>query len=430
VNIRVFKDRPVLGWAFYDWANSAYSTTVMAGFFPVFFSQYWSIGIEGSVTTFRLGIANGTASLIVAFLAPLLGAIADRGGSRIRFLFTFAALGIVMTSSLFFVGQGQWQYAAILYAIATLGFAASNVFYDSLLIDVSSEENFSIVSGFGFALGYLGGGLLFLINVLMTLHPKWFGLADSVQAVRVSFVLVAIWWAGFSVPAMLWVRETPTVDRQSDWRAVSAGLTQLGRTLKKIRNMKTLMLFLVAYWLYIDGVSTIIKMAVDFGINLNMKPGDLMKALLLTQFVAFPSTLAFGWLGSRIGNKKGIVIGLLVYLAVTLWAGISLSTINEFFVLAIAIGLVQGGVQSLSRALYAGIIPADKTAEFFGFYNMLGKFAAVLGPFLIAGVAFYTKDSRQAILSIAPLFFLGGVLLLMVDTEKGHREANALKGDI
>lgn len=430
MNIRVLRDRPVLAWAFYDWANSAYSTTVMAGFFPIFFSQYWSVGVAGSVTTFRLGVANGTASLIIAFLAPVFGAISDRGGSRVRFLVTFAALGVVMSSALFFVEQGYWQYAAIIYALATMGFAGGNVFYDSLLVDISAPENFSLVSGFGYAMGYLGGGLLFLVNVLMTLHPEWFGLADATQAVRVSFVTVAVWWAVFSIPVMLWVREAPTVDKSSSWQAVTAGLKQLVRTLKKIRALKTMVLFLVAYWLYIDGVNTIIKMAVDFGINLNIAPGDLMKALLLTQFVAFPAALAFGWLGNRIGAKRGIMIGILVYFVTTLWAGMYLKTVSEFYVLAITIGLVMGGVQSLSRALYASIIPRDKAAEFFGFYNMLGKFAAVLGPFMVAGVALFTQNSRYAIMAIAPLFLFGAVVLSLVDPDKGQREAKALEGEI
>ncbi len=430
MKIRVLRDRPVLAWAFYDWANSAFATTVMAGFFPVFFSQYWSAGIDGSVTTFRLGIANGTASLIIAFLAPVLGAISDRGGSRIRFLFTFAALGVVMSSALYFVEEGQWQYAAMIYALATMGFAGGNVFYDSLLVDISSEEDFSLISGFGYAMGYIGGGLLFLLNVLMTLHPEWFGLVDAAQAVRVSFVTVAIWWALFSIPAMLWVREAPTVDKSSSWQAVTAGLTQLTHTIKKIRSLKTIVLFLIAYWLYIDGVNTIIKMAVDFGINLNFSTGDLMKALLLTQFVAFPSALAFGWLGSRIGAKPGIMIGILVFFVSTLWASIYLQTVTEFYMLAVTIGLVLGGVQSLSRALYAGIIPKDRTAEFFGFYNMLGKFAAVLGPFLVAGVALFTQNSRYAFMAIAPLFLFGAVVLYQVDTDKGQREAAALEGEI
>ncbi|MCZ6499244.1 MAG: MFS transporter [Gammaproteobacteria bacterium] len=430
MNIQVLRHRPVLAWAFYDWANSAYATTVMAGFFPIFFSQYWSAGISGSVTTFRLGVANGTASLIIAFLAPVLGAISDRGGTRMRFLFTFAALGVVMSSSLYFVEQGQWQYAAVIYALATMGFAGSNVFYDSLLVDISAKENFSLISSFGYAMGYIGGGLLFLLNVLMTLNPEWFGLADATQAVRVSFVTVAIWWAVFSIPAMLWVREAPTVDKSSSWQAVTAGLTELTHTLKKIRSLKTIVLFLVAYWLYIDGVNTIIKMAVDFGINLNMAPGDLMKALLLTQFVAFPASLAFGFLGNRIGAKRGIMIGVLVYFVSTLWAGMYLKTVTEFYMLAVTIGLVQGGVQSLSRALYASIIPSDKTAEFFGFYNMLGKFAAVLGPFLVAGVALFTQNSRYAIMAIAPLFLFGAAVLVLVDVDKGHREANALEGAI
>ncbi|MCJ7556741.1 MAG: MFS transporter [Gammaproteobacteria bacterium] len=406
--------RTVLSWALYDWANSAFATTVMAGFFPVFFSSFWSLGANGSLTTARLGFANGIASLLVAVLAPIIGAVADRGGVRKKFLFVFAGLGIVMSGGLYFVQQGNWAIAALLYVCATAGFAGSNVFYDSMIVDVSRPEEFDMVSAYGYSLGYLGGGLLFAVNVLMTIHPAWFGLADAAQAVRVSFLSVAVWWLVFSLPLLLWVREAPTEDRQPSLGAVRAGLKQLAETIRAVRLLKPVLIFLCAYWLYIDGVYTIIKLAVDYGIRLGFDSSKLVLALLLTQFVAFPAALFFGWVARFIGVRTGILIALGVYALATIWASM-ISEVWEFFGLAITIGLVQGGVQSLSRSMYARLIPADKSGEFFGFYNMLGKFASILGPFLVGVTALVSNNPRLSILAILPLFLIGAFILTRVE---------------
>jgi len=405
--------RPIFSWALYDWGNSAFATTVMAGFFPVFFNSFWSVGADGSLTTARLGFANGAASLLVALLAPIIGAIADRGGSRKKFLFVFAALGIVMSGSLYFVQQGNWAVAVLLYVCATVGFAGSNVFYDSMIVDVAKPDEFDLVSAFGYSMGYLGGGILFAVNVLMTLHPAWFGLADATQAVQVSFLTVAIWWLVASVPLLLWVKEAPTVDQQPALGAIRAGFQQLIGTARAIGELKPVLIFLCAYWLYIDGVYTIIKLAVDYGIRLGFESSQLVLALLLVQFVAFPSALFFGWAARYVGVKRGILIALSVYMLTTVWASM-ISQVWEFFGLAIVIGLVQGGVQSLSRSLYARIIPADKTGEFFGFYNMLGKFASVLGPVLVGVVALLSHNPRLSILAILPLFLIGAGVLTRV----------------
>lgn len=405
--------RPIFSWALYDWGNSAFATTVMAGFFPVFFNSFWSVGADGSLTTARLGFANGAASLLVALLAPIIGAIADRGGSRKKFLFVFAALGIVMSGGLYFVQQGNWAVAVLLYVCATVGFAGSNVFYDSMIVDVASPDEFDLVSAYGYALGYLGGGILFAVNVLMTLHPAWFGLADATQAVQVSFLTVAIWWLVASVPLLLWVKEAPTVDQQPALGAIRAGFQQLIGTARAIGELKPVLIFLCAYWLYIDGVYTIIKLAVDYGIRLGFESSQLVLALLLVQFVAFPSALFFGWAARYVGVKRGILIALSVYMLTTVWAS-RIAEVWEFFGLAIVIGLVQGGVQSLSRSLYARIIPADKSGEFFGFYNMLGKFASVLGPVLVGVVALLSHNPRLSILSILPLFLIGAIVLTRV----------------
>ena len=405
--------RQVFAWAFYDWANSAFATVVIAGFFPIFFKEFWSIGVEATESTFRLGIANSLASLIVLILAPVLGAIADQGALKKRFLLIFAALGILGTASLGSVGEGLWLSAAIIYVIATIGFSGANVLYDALLVDVAPRNKFDSVSGIGFSLGYLGGGLLFALCVVISLKPEWFGLANSTQAVQASFYITAIWWAVFSLPLLKYVHE----DRSQRYRfieSINKGINQLIQTFRDIKQYKPVIIFLLAYWLYIDGLDTIVRMAVDYGLALGFTSSDLITALLLVQFIGFPSALAFGWLGERIGPKRGILIGLSVYVGITIWAYF-ISKTWEFYGIAIAIGVVQGGVQALSRSLYARLIPAESAAEFFGFYNFLGKFAAVIGPVMMGWVAVVTGSTRISILSILVLFVAGGLLLMKVN---------------
>jgi UMF1 family MFS transporter len=414
--------RAVYAWAFYDWANSAFATTVMAGFFPLFFKEYWNSGVADTVSTFRLGMANSAASLVVVLCAPLLGAIADHLDRRKGFLLLFAALGVVMTGALHFVAAGDWQLAALCYGLAILGFSGGNLFYDALLLGVARPAQLDRVSALGFALGYLGGGLLFAFNVLMVLHPDWFGLPDKATAVRVSFLSVALWWAVFSVPLFLRVREARAAERVRARDAVARGFGQLRRTLREIGRLPHTFLFLVAYWLYIDGVDTIVRMAVDYGMSLGFPSNSLIVALLITQFVGFPAAIAFGRLGDRIGARAGILVALAVYMAVTTW-GAFMTAVWEFYLLAAVIGLVQGGVQSLSRSLYARLIPPGRSAEFFGFYNMLGKFAAVLGPALMGWVGVLSGSPRIGILSVLALFVVGAALLLRVDVARGVRDA-------
>jgi UMF1 family MFS transporter len=406
--------RQVLAWAMYDWANSAFATTVIAGFFPLFFKQYWSHNADPSQSTFELGMANAAASVVVAVLAPVLGAIADRTASVKRYLLVFVSLGVLMTFMLSLVGQGQWVWAAAIYALAGIGFAGGNVFYDALLMGVTPRAEFARVSSLGFSLGYLGGGALFTLNVLMTLHPDWFGLVDATQAVKVSFVSVALWWVVFSIPLFVWVdgaASNANVDTtRSAFTQIGEGLRALRATFTQLRQLRTVWLFLIAYWFYIDGVHTIIRMAVDYGLSLGFDANSLIVALLLTQFVGFPAALGFGWLGHRVGAKIGIFLGLAVYCVVVVWAYFMRDP-WEFYFLAGAIGLAQGGVQALSRSLYASLIPKEQAGQFFGFFNMLGKFAAIFGPLLVGVVALTTGSTRVSILSVTVLFVIGAVLL-------------------
>jgi UMF1 family MFS transporter len=351
--------------------------------------------------------------------------MADRGTSRKRFLLVFAAMGILATGGLYFVPEGEWLAALIVYVIALSGFSGSIVFYDALLVGVSRDENVDKVSSLGYSLGYLGGGLLFAVNVWMLLSPATFGLADATEAVKVSFVTVAVWWAVFSLPLFRWVPEPRVQNPVGFLESIPAGFRQLGATFREVRKLRYVVWFLLGYWLYIDGVDTVMKMAVIYGQSLGLDSQDLLLALLITQFVGFPSAIAFGIIGQRMGTKTGILMGLGVYLGVTVW-GYFLSATWEFYALAVVVGLVQGGVQALSRSFYSRIIPKSKSAEFFGFYNMLGKFAAVIGPLLMGWIGVLTGSSRLGILSIAVLFVSGGILLALVDESRGRAAAAEL----
>ena len=440
--------KAVWGWALYDWANSAFATTVMAGFFPLFYKQYWSYGADVNVSTAQLGFGNSIASLIVALLAPILGAIADKGSAKKKFLVFFAYLGVLMTAALFLVQKGQWAWAIFIYVMGIIGFSGANVFYDALLPSVAGEKKIDYVSGLGFSMGYLGGGLLFLVNVLMTLMPQRFGLPDAATAVRFSFLSVALWWGLFTLFSIFWVPEkkVPAVE-EDPGSMVAAGFRQFVGTFKKIRHLKVVFLFLLAYWFYIDGVDTIIRMAVDYGLSLGFRSNDLIIALLIVQFVGFPSALVFGKLGERWSVRKSIFLAIGIYMGVTMW-GVMMTQKMEFYILAIVIGLVQGGIQALSRSYYSRLIPKNQAAEYYGFYNMLGKFAVIFGPALMGLVGLIVKRilmppaptpeqmtaigqlaSRWGIGSILILFIIGGILFYFVDEEKGRQQAELLATD-
>lgn len=414
--------KQLVSWALYDWANSAYATTVMSGFFPLFFKQYWSHETPVTTSTFYLGLGNSIASLIIVLAAPVLGAFADQGRIRKRMLAAFMSTGVLVCIGLFFVSQGMWQLAIVLYVIGVIGFSGANVFYDSMLVLVSPTESRHRDSAFGFALGYLGGGLLFLVNVIMTLKPAWFGLADAATAVRWSFISVGVWWAVFTVPLLLYVRDTTdtpgrpkTTSRLNHFASISHNaFDSLRTTLANVSRYRNVWLFLLAYWFYIDGVATIIKMGVDYGLSIGLPANSLITALLLVQFIGFPATLFFGRLSHRLGVKFTLWIALWVYVLATCYSYFMNSSM-EFYVLAAALGLVQGAVQSQSRSLFSQLIPPGKTGEFFGFMNMIGKSAAVIGPVMVGTVGWVTKDPRLGLLSLLVLFIAGMLLLRLVE---------------
>jgi UMF1 family MFS transporter len=384
----------------------------------------------------------------VALLAPILGAIADKGSAKKKFLIFFAYMGVLMTAALFLVQKGQWAWAIFVYAMGIIGFSGANVFYDALLPGIVGEEKIDYVSGLGYAMGYLGGGLLFLINVLMTLMPQKFGLPDATTAVRFAFLSVALWWGLFTFFTIFWVPEEKNAAAdKGDTGIVAAGFRQFAGTFKKIRHLKVVFLFLLAYWFYIDGVDTIIRMAVDYGLSLGFKSNDLIIALLIVQIIGFPAALVFGKLGQKWSVRKSIYLAIAIYMGVTVW-GTMMTQKMEFYVLAVAIGLVQGGIQALSRSYYSRLIPKNKAAEYYGFYNMLGKFAVIIGPVLMGLVGLIARRilmppaptaeqmaavgqlaSRWGIASLLILFLVGAILFYFVDEEKGRAQAALLEAD-
>ena len=397
-----------VAWALYDWANSAFATTVMAGFFPLFFKSYWASSLEVTQSTFWLGLTNSASALALAIVAPFIGAVADFYRKKKLSLGITTTLGCLGSLGLFFVPQGGWALALIFYGLGAFGFMSSQIFYDGLLPAVAEKNRLHWVSALGYSLGYLGGGLLFLVNVVMTLKPELFGLSGKVEAVQWSFVSVAVWWALFSIPIFKTVPET-SESRDSHF-SVSTILNELKTTAKKIFANENLRFFLLAYILYIDGVNTTVKMAVDYGMSIGLEQTDLITALLLVQFIGFPAALIFGKAGEWIGAKKGIFLAIAVYVLVVIGAYYMTSTVH-FYAMAVAIGLVQGGIQSLSRSYFSHIVPVSNEAESFGFYNMVGKFSAILGPIVVGATSALSGNPRVSILSLLIFFGLGAWLL-------------------
>jgi MFS transporter, UMF1 family len=407
-------DRKVLSWAMYDWANSAFSTTIMAGFFPVFFQKYWGLGADPTLTTARLGTTITIGSTILAFLSPTLGALADHRGNKKIFTFFFMLIGLLGCSMMAFIGAGGWVWAAVAYSVAQIGFNASTMFYDGLLPSIAPGRKADQASSLGFGLGYLGGGVLFLLNVIMYLKPQLFGLSDGVQAIKFSFLSVAVWWAIFSVPLFLYVPEPHAARGTGSWlKATRQSISGLLQTFKRLVKEKNTLIFLVAFWLYIDGVYTVMTMAVDFGISIGLNSQHLMTALLIVQFIGFPAAIVYGQLAKRWGCRIPILTCIVVY-AVTVVLATRMSESWHFYLLACVIGLVQGGVQALSRSMFSRMVPPAASGEYFGIFNLVGKFASIFGPLLVGWGAYLTGDPRKGMLGLLVLFVIGGCLLFAV----------------
>ncbi len=407
-----FVTKKVFAWALYDWANSAFALSVLAVLFPVFNQTFWNVGSTDAHATARLAWITAAASTVVCITAPVFGTIADAGGYRKRFLLILAVLGATMTAALGIVGEGDWPMALGFYLFASIGFYSSTVFYDSLIIDVTEPRYYSLVSTLGFSLGYLGGALLLALHTWMIASPTTFGLVDAAEAIRFAFVSVGAWWIVFLLPLLLFVPERRSPAAVAE-HVVRAAYSELRSTIMRIGRYRNVVVYLIAYWLYVGGVFTVIFMAVDYGQRLGFSQQDLVMALMVTNFVGFPATMAYGFFGHRAGPKTAIYVALFIYLGMCTWA-IFMKEVWQFYVMAIIIGCVQGGVQGLSRSLYALLIPPDQPGEFFGFYNMVTKFAHVLGPVMVGIAATISDDPKWVLLSLMPLFIGGGMLLGVV----------------
>lgn len=430
--------RPELrAWALYDWANSAFITTVIAAVFPIYFSSVAAAELPPAVATARFATATTIALVISALLAPFLGALADYTAVRKKMLAAFLGIGVVATAGLFFVSHGDWQLAAVLFVLGNIGVAGGFVFYDALLPHIASTEEMDRVSTTGYALGYLGGGVLLALNLAWMQYPSFFGIADTAAAARLSFLSVAAWWLVFALPLFFHVAEPPRrfeADEQSGDTPFRAAVTRLGETVRELRVYKHAFLFLVAFLVYNDGIGTIIRMAAAYGTEIGLPQGTLIAAILLVQFIGIPCSFLFGSLAGRIGAKNSIFLALIVYTLVSV-VGYFMTTALHFYLLAILVGMVQGGSQALSRSLFASMIPRYKSSEFFGFFSVCEKFAGLFGPAIFAGMIFATGSSRAAILAVILFFVVGGGLLTLVDVPEGQRaareaEAKVLKGGI
>lgn len=424
--------RPELrAWAMYDWANSAMMTTIVAAVFPIYFYKFAGADLPDGVATQRFAVTITLALVVVAFIAPILGAIADDRAIKKRMLAGFLALGVLATAGMFFIHTGDWLLGLGLLFLADIGASGSLVFYDSLLPHIAREDEMDRVSTTGYALGYLGGGLLLALNIAWILKPEWFGLphgddlpeSQATLPVRLAFLSVAIWWLIFSIPLFLRVSEPmPSRVSQTAGSSLKSVITRLKKTAVALRRYKQATLMLVAFLVYNDGITTIIKLAAIYGTEIGIGQEALLSAILLVQFVGIPFAVLFGMVASKIGAKNSIFLALAVYVGIAVLAYF-LKTATHFFVLAFLVGMVQGGSQALSRSLFAGMIPKHQSAEFFSFFALSEKFAGVLGPALFAGVGVLTGSSRYAVISIILFFIVGGVLLSFVNVKEGQEMA-------
>lgn len=409
----------------YDVANSAFATTVVSAVFPIYFSSVAAADLPGAVATARFATATAIALGLVALLAPFLGPLADLAAIKKKLLAVFLALGAAACGGMFFVRQGDWMLGAGLFILANIGFSGTLIFYDALLPHVARPGEVHRVSSAGYALGYLGGGILLAINLAWIQFPAAFGMADAAAGSRWSFLSVAVWWLLFSVPLFRRVAEPPRTmpaGEYSDVSLVGGAMGRLRATLRDLRSYPQAFLLLVAFLVYNDGIGTIGRMAAAYGAELGIGHGVLIGAILMVQFIGVPFAFLFGGLASRIGAKRSIFLALTVYACVSV-LGYFMKTATHFILLAVLIGMVLGGSQALSRSLFASMIPRHRSAEFFAFFAIFEKFAGILGPAIFAGTIALTGSSRNAILAIIAFFVVGGGLLAFVNVPEGQRLA-------
>ena len=431
--------RELRAWAMYDWAISAVQTTVMVAVFPIFFIKVAGAGVGDTVANQYWANANSLAVFIVAILSPILGAIADYAAAKKSLLATFMLLGVAACIGMYFIGHGDIRLAFALFVLVAIAAAGSAVFYESLLPHIADEKEVDRVSTAGYAIGYIGGGVLLALNLAWIEKPEWFGLpsgdgltrTQATLPVRLAMLSVAVWWVVFSIPLFRRVPEPPRAlesDERSGENPAKVAFVRLGETFRELRGYKQAFLMLLAFLIYNDGISTIQKMAVAYGTELGIEQGALIAAILIVQFVGIPFTFLFGMLAGRLGAKRSVLLGLTVYVAISI-VGYFMKTATHFFILAGLVGMVQGGTQALSRSLFSAMIPRHKSGEFFGFYSVFNKFAGIFGPLLFGLVIGSTGSSRNAILSVIVFFVVGAAILMFVDVDEGERAARAAEAE-
>ncbi|HJR60033.1 MAG TPA: MFS transporter [Vicinamibacterales bacterium] len=423
---RVGLGRPELrAWALYDLANSAYQTTIIASVFPIYFRRVLAADLPEAVALSRFAWASAIAVLVVAVLAPLLGAIADHAAIKKRLLAMFAGTGIASCFAMFWLTEGEWLFALVLFVIGNIGVAGSIVFYESLLPHLVGPSELDRVSTAGYAIGFLGGGTLLAINLLMIQRPALFGLADAGAGTRLALASVGLWWLIFSIPLLVKVPEPAALAGAGrEPASLTAGARHLAATFRELRKYRSALMFLLAFFVYNDGIQTMIKMAAIYGDTIGLESASMITALLLTQFIGVPAAFGFGALAGRLGAKAAVYLGLAVYI-LTAALAYYMTTAYHFYALAVLVGLVQGGTQALSRSIFASMIPRQKSSEFFAFFGVFERYAGVLGPAVFAIVVSVSGRGRAAILAVLLFFIVGAILLTQVDVDGGRREARA-----
>jgi UMF1 family MFS transporter len=433
---RLGLDRPDLrAWAMYDWAASAMQTTIMVAVFPIYFVKVAGAGVAESGATQQLALVNSLSLVFIAVLSPILGAVSDYRATKKRFLALFMIIGAVSVLAMFQIHHGDLGLASVLFTISLIGVAGSFVFYEALLPHIAGPDEVDRVSTAGYAIGYLGGGLLLALNLAWIQRPDWFGLphgaglteSQATLPVRLTFVSVAVWWVIFSIPLFRRVPEPPALLEPDEHRGenpAKVAIVRLAETFHELRSYRNAFLLLLAFLVYNDGIQTIIKMATAYGTEIGIGQSALIGAILLVQFVGIPCSFLFGMLAHRIGAKQALFLGLLSYTVISV-LGYFMKTALHFYLLAGLVGMVQGGTQALSRSLFASMVPRHKSGEFFGFFSVFEKFAGIFGPLIFAGAIAVTGSSRNAILSVIVFFALGALLLWPVNVGEGQLAARA-----
>ncbi|MBA4603013.1 MFS transporter [Thermoactinomyces mirandus] len=416
--------KAIHSWVMYDWANSAYATIIMAAVMPIFYSEVAGKHLDSTTSTAYWGYTQSLSLMLVVLFSPVLGAIADSINGKKRFLRFFTILGVMATTCMFTIDEGEWLWASLLVILGTLAFSGANTFYDAFLSDIVPEHERDRISSRGFAFGYIGGGILLALDLCLIQFHNFFSFT-KVQATQIAFLTVAIWWWVFSMPLFRHVQEKKRQPRHASPKQLTQrGIHSVIHTLKSIGKYPELLKFLIAFWFFSDGINTIIKMATIYGVEIGIGQTDLIAALLITQFVGIPCTLLFGKIASKWEAKPTLIFTLIIYLIIVI-LGYFMTTSIHFYLLAIMVGFVQGGSQALSRSIYSRLIPLKRNAEFFSFYSLSGKFAAILGPAVFGLVGQWMGSSRAGIASLALFFVIGIIMLAKVDVTKGKAESAA-----